>query len=62
MPHLGVDWRLALATAVSAAVGGLAGAKLGKRIDAEALRPVFALVLVAGAFAQLASSIVSASS
>jgi uncharacterized membrane protein YfcA len=62
MPHLGVDWRLALATAVSAAIGGLAGAKLGKRIDAEGLRPVFAIVLVVGAFAQLASSIAGASS
>jgi uncharacterized protein len=57
LPHLAVDWRLAGGVGAAASVGSLAGARLGKRIDVNVLRRVFAILMLVGATAQLASSV-----
>lgn len=57
LPHVRIDWRLASSTAISAALGSLAGAKLGNYINADLLRLMFAVVLFVAAIAQFASSV-----
>jgi uncharacterized protein len=56
-PAMTIDWRLALYVTLTASVGSLFGAKLGKRIDADVLRRAFAVLMLAGAVAQLASTL-----
>jgi uncharacterized membrane protein YfcA len=55
LPHPRIDWGLASLVAVTASAGGLVGARLGKRINAEVLRRSFASLMLVAALAQLAS-------
>ncbi|MDB4937989.1 MAG: hypothetical protein JWP87_4961 [Labilithrix sp.] len=58
LPHLAaIDWRLASCVAIAASVGSLAGAKVGKRMNAGTLRRAFGILMLVGAIAQLASSL-----
>lgn len=50
-PHAPVDWRLAAWMGPAASAGSVMGAKVGMRIDARVLRRVFAILMLATAFA-----------
>jgi uncharacterized membrane protein YfcA len=55
--HHRIDWPLAACLAVTAAAGGLVGAKLGGRINAGLLRRIFAALMLAAAVTELVSAI-----
>jgi uncharacterized membrane protein YfcA len=57
LPHPPVDWRIAGTLGVAESLGGLCGARIAPRINAETLRRAFACLMLAGAIVMLAHTL-----
>ena len=58
LPHLGIDVRWAVILGLTSSAGSLVGARIAKYANADMLRRAFAILMLVGAVAQVASSLV----
>ncbi|HTN89419.1 MAG TPA: sulfite exporter TauE/SafE family protein [Sorangium sp.] len=57
LPRLSVDWQIATTLIVTESAGSLAGARLARRVSAEALRRAFAGIMLVAAVFMLGSAV-----